>query len=230
MARSYSKKDIKILWGLAAARCSFPDCRMECILPADADDKTKTIGKIAHIVAHSNTGPRGDPDFPESERDRYDNLILLCPTHHDIVDVKPYKFDVATLRDWKEKHEQWVRDSMASEMPGVTFAELEVVTKAIISGPAQPATDFSVLDPSEKMSRNGLSDDVRFALTLGLGKAPEVRAFVEHVASMDATFPERLKAGFIDEYNRLACDGVSGDELFESLRVFAANGSSDFKQ
>lgn len=230
MARYYPQKDVKILWGCAAARCAYPECRLECVLEADEHDKTKTIGKIAHIVAHSDTGPRGNPDFPESERNKYENLILLCPTHHDTVDAKPYKFNIATLQDWKAKHEQWVRDSLFHEMPEVTFAELEVVTKAIVSGPRQPVTDFTVLDPTEKMNKNGLSGDVRFSLTMGLGKAREVGSFVQHVASRDVDFPERLKAGFVDEYRRLIDCGVSGDELFESLRVFASNGSADFRQ
>lgn len=230
MSRNYPNKDVKILWGLAAARCAFPDCRLECILEPEGNDQTATFGKMAHIVAHKDTGPRGDPLFPDEDRDKYENLILLCPTHHDIVDAKPYKYDVATLRDWKGKHEEWVRKSLASEMPGVTFAELEIVTRAMLSGPCKPVTDFAILNPTEKMKRNGLTDRIHFTLTMGLAKAREVASFVEHVAVMDNEFPERLKAGFVEEYRRLLEDGTSGDALFESLRVFASNGSADFRQ
>jgi hypothetical protein len=44
------------------------------------------IGKIAHIVADSDDGPRADRQMSEDARRREPNLILLCGTHHDIVD------------------------------------------------------------------------------------------------------------------------------------------------
>jgi len=230
MRRYIRQKDLKILWGRAAGHCSHPDCSQDCILEADEHEGNKVLCKIAHIVAHSDTGPRGNPEFPEDKRNEYENLILLCPTHHDIVDAKPYKYDIATLQKWKSDHEQSVRESLPKLMLEVTFAELEVVTNAIVSSPAEPVTDFTVTDPSKKMEKNGLSERVHFSLSLGLGKAREVSSFVEHVASRDVGFPERLKAGFVEEYNRLWEDGLRSDDLFESLRVFSAMGSSDFKQ
>ncbi|WAI78730.1 hypothetical protein [Legionella pneumophila] len=59
MGRTYSESDIKLLYGLAAARCSFPDCRIDLTLENKPGEK-KQIGKIAHIVAYSDTGPRAD--------------------------------------------------------------------------------------------------------------------------------------------------------------------------
>ena len=67
-------------------------------------------------------------------------------------------------------------------------------------------------------------------ITLGLGKFKEVEAFVQHVASIDPTFPERLRDGFVVEYNRLSADGFQGDSLFEGLREFANGGSTEFRK
>jgi hypothetical protein len=63
---------------------------------------------MAHIIAHSDEGPRGDPAFPEKERNRYPNLILLCPNHHEEIDAEPERYDVAVLQAMKEDHEESV--------------------------------------------------------------------------------------------------------------------------
>jgi hypothetical protein len=52
--------------------------------PADPD---AAIGKVAHIVGHSEeNGPRSDQPVPGGDRNGVANLILLCAMHHDIVD------------------------------------------------------------------------------------------------------------------------------------------------
>ena len=67
IARSYRDKDLKLLWGLAAARCSFPECHVPCVAEDTGKDPTVVLGKIAHIVAHSDDGPRGDRTMPLKE-------------------------------------------------------------------------------------------------------------------------------------------------------------------
>jgi len=113
-------------------------------------------------------------------------------------------------------------------MIAVTFAELDIVTRAITSQPTPPSLDFEVIDPREKMRRNGLTQQIEFLLTLGLGKAAEVKDFVQYVAYRDAEFPERLRTGFINEYHRLIQEGYYGDSLFEALRIFSCRASQDF--
>jgi len=229
--RRYPQSQVKVLFGWAAGRCAFPKCRTECLLEPTAVDTGAVIGKIAHIVAHGDRGPRADPTVPHDQRDCYENWILLCPTHHDTVDVQPNTYTVADLQTWKAEHERWVRDRLAVEMPGVTFAELEVVTSALIGGHAQEATsNFALLKPAEKMKKNGLSHAVHWNLSLGLGKANEVADFVEHVAARSPDFPERLASGFVAEYHRLQVEGLHGDALFEGLVQFSVSGSRDFRR
>jgi hypothetical protein len=45
--------------------------------------------------------------------DSYDNLLLLCKTHHKLIDDQPIKYDVQTLTTIKAGHERWVRESLA---------------------------------------------------------------------------------------------------------------------
>lgn len=229
MTRRYCRPDREVLWGLAAGRCAYPGCTQVCVKEATEHDPTVPVGIAAHIIAHSDTGPRGDPDFPEAARGRYENLILLCPTHHAIVDKQPYTFTSDELRQWKADLEAWVRESLAAAISAVGFAELEVVTEAILSAPERASSDFAVTDPREKMAHNDLTERVHFLLTMGLAKAREVHHYVEGVAAVDPQFPERLKAGFVEEYNRLVAEGVCGDALFEALVDFASQGSPDLK-
>jgi len=180
---------------------------------------------MAHIVGHSDTGPRGDPAFPKDRRGAYENLLLLCTPHHTRVDKQQNSFTVADLRTWKSDHEAWVRSQLANEIPRVGFAELEVVMKALVAVPSPPNESFVVTPPAAKMLKNGLSDQVRLTLQMGLAGSSEVERFVEHVAVMDAAFPERVRAGFLSKYNELRGANVSGDTLFLSLCDFAAGGA-----
>jgi len=70
-------KDVKILWGRAANRCAFSDCKIELTTNGEKD----TLVEMAHIVAKSTGGPRDCTDILPESKDSYDNHILVCPTH-----------------------------------------------------------------------------------------------------------------------------------------------------
>ena len=107
---SIGEKDVKILWGRSAGRCSYPECTVSCIDFLNGEGFV--IGEMAHIIARSPRGPRGTSG---GGQDRYDNLILLCPTHHKLVDKAPEGcFSENELREWKERHEQEIMDSLKS--------------------------------------------------------------------------------------------------------------------
>jgi len=91
------------LWGRAGGRCSV--CRASLTRVA----LDGVLGEIAHIVARSPGGPRGDDPLPAERRDSYDNLILLCPNHHTEVDRDIKFWPSSKLREQKASHEQWVQ-------------------------------------------------------------------------------------------------------------------------
>lgn len=101
-------KDVKMLWGRAGNRCAFPDCRIK-LTP---DGKIDTLGEMAHIVAKSPQGPRGNSDMPIDKRDDYPNLILLCPTHHKMIDTFPEEWTIEKLLQLRQEHEQWVSSQL----------------------------------------------------------------------------------------------------------------------
>ncbi|WP_243842152.1 HNH endonuclease [Microbacterium hydrocarbonoxydans] len=62
------------------------------------------IGDEAHIRAQSTGGPRYDPNYEDV--DGYDNLMLMCPSHHRLIDAdNGAGFSVDTLLDMKSAHE-----------------------------------------------------------------------------------------------------------------------------
>ncbi len=65
----------------------------------------KVTGRISHIKARSSGGPRYDPLQTEEERHHFDNLLLLCPIHHDVIDDDPLSYSVERLTQMKLEHE-----------------------------------------------------------------------------------------------------------------------------
>lgn len=231
MSRKYPQADVKILYGLAAARCAFPNCRKEVVLEGTPTDKTKQIGKIAHIVAHSENGPRSDSSYPKDKLDTYENWVLLCPTCHDTVDAHENKYSVEYLRNLKFKHEAWVQESLNESMSQISFTELEVAVNGISSQQALPLPEgFSVITPDEKIKKNQLSDATRQMIAMGLMQGHQVKAYLENVEQVDSGFIQRLVGGFREKYRTLIQDSqLNADAVFEELLNFASSKGGDFK-
>lgn len=103
-------KSIKLLWAAAGGRCSFPDCWERLTLPETDDAAPFTIGEMAHISGDKPKANRHDANLSQKERDDYRNLILLCPTHHTLIDCKENEgaYSVARLLEMKARHESKV--------------------------------------------------------------------------------------------------------------------------
>ena len=60
--------------------------------------------------------PGGGTDRCRGSGDRcYENLILLCNTHHELVDASEATYISERLRAMKEDHERWVEHRLAQE-------------------------------------------------------------------------------------------------------------------
>lgn len=103
------------LWGRAAGRCEFKDCNVP--LYEDALTGQRHNGAtIAHIVAASADGPRGDPvRSPQLVKD-IKNLMLTCKLHGSLIDNHEYvdQYTEAVLLEYKRDHEQRVKDATAA--------------------------------------------------------------------------------------------------------------------
>jgi hypothetical protein len=94
-----------MLWGAASGRCSFPNCPKRLVSEATTDDPRVMLGEMAHIIGESVDGPRGESPLTQEERDSYENLILLCHEHHELVDGQPKTYTVEVVHAYKRAHE-----------------------------------------------------------------------------------------------------------------------------
>ena len=69
------------------------------------------VGKIAHIKARREGGPRFDKNQTEDQNRSAANLIALCGKHHDIVDARTDIYTTARLEELKRDHEEKVENS-----------------------------------------------------------------------------------------------------------------------
>ncbi len=62
--------------------------------------------RVAHIRGEKPGAARYDPSMTDEERRAFENLILICPNCHDIIDnLEPENYTVETLERIKEQHE-----------------------------------------------------------------------------------------------------------------------------
>jgi hypothetical protein len=106
------------LVGASGGHCERPSCPTGFLWHEFADGSAVRLGEVAHIVAASVEGPRGDTEVREHELVSYANLLLLCPTCHTIVDGAPREYTTDILRRWKVDHE-----SRLTEILGVARYE-----------------------------------------------------------------------------------------------------------
>jgi hypothetical protein len=109
--------DRKLLWGRSGDECAFPGCvqALTTTTASGPQGRALVLGMEAHIVAEEDDGPRGNPSMPIPERNAYPNLILLCPTHHMLIDKDHgIHFSVDQLLEMKRMHEQKVAQSRSA--------------------------------------------------------------------------------------------------------------------
>ena len=97
--------------------CAFRDCGRSLIESGGEGDSDAIIGEMGHIVGASRQGPRGDEPLDDTERNKHANLILLCPTHHTIIDDQLRTYSVAVLRQMKADHEARIATLAKKSVP-----------------------------------------------------------------------------------------------------------------
>lgn len=108
---SISEKTRKVLWGRSGNRCAI--CKNEMVIDATAQDDESVVADECHIKSSRPNGPRYDPSYLPDKLESYDNLMLLCRTHHKMVDDQAATFTTDILRQMKSNHEVWVSQRLA---------------------------------------------------------------------------------------------------------------------
>lgn len=129
------------VWARAAGRCQFPGCNKPLVGDLIAGNDTLNAGYIAHIVAESAGGPRGDEVRSPLLADDPANLTLMCDAHHRLIDRDEVEnYPEERLLEMKAAHE--ARIDLAADMAPdrashiLRFAATIGVNESAISLPA----------------------------------------------------------------------------------------------
>jgi hypothetical protein len=112
----------KLLWRRAGNRCAYPDCKQALTADLETEESQALsmagviMGEEAHIRSARPDGPRYDPTYDTEKLDAYENLLLLCPTHHTLIDKNNGAgFSVGKLQDMKLTHERRVTERLGAD-------------------------------------------------------------------------------------------------------------------
>jgi hypothetical protein len=108
--KRYVKDNVRrLLYANSGNVCAMYGCNNPLVYA-----NTASINEICHVEAVNEDGARYNPHLTEDYVNSYENLILLCPTCHSIIDNKRNEsvYTVPYLKQMKQFHEQQVQEAM----------------------------------------------------------------------------------------------------------------------
>ena len=143
MGRKSIRESVKRkLWASSAGYCCNPSCHRE-LLPLFEDGSITCIDELAHIIGQQEKGPRGERALPLSQRDDFENLIVLCPSCHTMIDKNPQTFTVELIKKWKQEHEESIKFLMSAPI----FHHREEARNAIVPLLEENRTIYNMYGP-----------------------------------------------------------------------------------
>lgn len=102
------------LWTQASGNCQFAGCNTPLLGDLVSGRTSLNKAYVAHIIAETPGGPRGDPILSPLLVDDVANLMLLCDPHHRLVDgPDAVDFPVERLKAMKAAHETRIQRVIA---------------------------------------------------------------------------------------------------------------------
>ncbi|MEU1548947.1 tetratricopeptide repeat protein [Nocardia sp. NPDC005745] len=216
--------------------CAFPDCMRKLTADATLDDPLVVLGEIAHIIAESNNGPRGRSPLTKAQRNRYDNLILLCNQHHQLIDSQPDTWTTSRLREMKAAHEDWVARRLCA-IDNVTglpddwqrVSRSQPAGLIVVGEIPQEPTHFVARAASAHLRH--FLDRSRSVVVIvgmrGVGKTQlagtvargDIHSGRGLVGWVNADSPETTRAGLADIAERLGAADPQGDSAVSARRL-----------
>ena len=118
------------LWALSMGHCFNSDCAQDLFAEGTS------IGEIAHILPHSESGDAS-----------LNNLLLLCPTCHTMIDKNRPDWPISVLKTWHLQRQKEIRRRFTKQCD--SFRELEKLVRPILQ---QNAAIFKNYGPTEDNS------------------------------------------------------------------------------
>lgn len=151
-----TSKTIKKLFALSGNICAFNDTDRNCSNIIINNSGT-VLGEICHIHAVEENGARFNSDITNEELRSFNNLILLCPVCHKIIDDidNRDKYNAVFLKKMKNEHEkrffekdisEKLKNKFESELSGNTVDLLKNIYETSVS------TNKAVMQIQSKLS------------------------------------------------------------------------------
>lgn len=137
MRGSINQKTAKLLFARSGGICAFPDCGTRLVV----QNSGALIGEMCHISAASPAGPRFDPALSDKQRNEEDNFIILCPTHHSLIDQDPTRYTAETLKLMKADHEAKVFATVADSRTTVADSQASDLVRQVDT----ESVDFAIV-------------------------------------------------------------------------------------
>jgi 5-methylcytosine-specific restriction endonuclease McrA len=113
---SITDRTRKILWGRSGNLCAY--CRRVLVEDGDELSDESVVGDECHMIGEKPGAARGHLGVGRNDLSEYANLVLLCKVHHKLVDDQQETYPVESLRVMKDKHELWVKETLARKQGG----------------------------------------------------------------------------------------------------------------
>lgn len=143
------------LFADSAGYCQNPECNQPLFL--DAGTKNIHIGEMAHVFAAADDGPRANAELTRAERGQFENLILLCPKCHTVIDKAPEAYPDTTVLAWKQRHGERIAELFGvvvypSREKARGAIELLLAENRIVFEKYGPDNDYRY-DPESELAR-----------------------------------------------------------------------------
>lgn len=132
------------LFALSGNECAYPSCKQILV-----DNSGNFTANVCHIEAANIKGERYNLKQSDEERRAFENLILLCPTHHSVTN-NTVEYTVSKLKKMKESHEKlYANNPYAAPKTAVVQAQQQTITNnqsnTAVQGPQYNVSNGNLL-------------------------------------------------------------------------------------
>jgi hypothetical protein len=210
--KSIPDKEMKALISISGGVCAFPGCAKRFVEPGNEADDAAFLGEMAHIVADSRQGPRGDSPMSDEDRDKHANLLLLCGDHHKIIDSQPRTYSVSVLRKMKEDHEGRIRRATSVSAPLAPIAlTREVIHSSLLAVTHLPSAVFA----APCAFHDGQEDQVKQRIHFPDGDSQLVRFILRDGKLFSFHNLKDPKGPFRDVINQRGVETLRSEQLWD---------------
>lgn len=200
------------VWVRHGGRCAFCNTYL---LESDLTLRPVSLGELAHNKASSDEGPRADAALAPTDRNKAENLLLLCGAHHPDADKKTQLdiFTVEQLTKLKREHEAKIR--LATERVGgqrTAILRVQGNIKGVVVDLAADVAAEAVIRSSSRFpelrlshDKQGVEIDLRHIAGEDSGTAAYYRTAADRIDEIiDLRYKPAVEKGEIDHLSVFA--------------------------